>query len=104
MSAKRRSFVWRRAPDQRRPARLRSSQGVAHCWQDIGSELAVVLGIAPWGVEQFFGRYAALPEDAKNPTSFRALAPATGMTVVGATRGLYRPAGPAAPDQEGESK
>lgn len=59
-------------------------RGLEHCWQNIGSEPAVLLGvIAPSGIEQFFERYAALPEDARNPESFRALAPAAGMTVTG---------------------
>ena len=105
MPAKRRTFVWRRAPDQRPRARLRTSHAPPHRWQDIGSELAVLLGIAAWGTTPFLERYAVLPQDARNLKSLRALESAAGMTVVGAYLDASHPtAKPAAPDQEGDSK
>ncbi|HVF79518.1 MAG TPA: hypothetical protein VNA28_14575 [Solirubrobacteraceae bacterium] len=74
-------------------------------WQDIGSELAVLLGIAPWGTTQFLEHYAVLPRDAGNPKSVRTLGSAAGMTVVGAHLDAARPpAKPAAPDQQGDSQ
>lgn len=59
-------------------------RGVAHNWQNVGRVKAVVLAmLTPSGLEQFFERYAELPENAANVQSFRALAPDAGMTVVG---------------------
>jgi len=59
-------------------------RGVAHTWQNTGRGPAVLLAmIAPSGLEQFFGRYAELTEQAANLDTFRALAPEAGMTVVG---------------------
>ncbi len=105
MPVNRRPFVWRRAPDERPPARSRTSHAPAHRWQDIGSELAVLLGIAPWGTTQLLERCSVLPQDAMNPTSRRALESAAGMTVVGARLdAAHPPAKPAAPDQEGDPK
>jgi quercetin dioxygenase-like cupin family protein len=59
-------------------------RGVAHTWQNSGSEPAVLLGaVAPAGLERFFQRYAELPEEAAGLQAFSALAPEFGMTVVG---------------------
>ena len=59
-------------------------RGVAHAWQNVGREPAVLLAMmAPSGLEQFFERYAKLTEQAGNLDTFRALAPDAGMTVIG---------------------
>ncbi len=59
-------------------------RGIAHTWQNVGREPAVLLGmIAPAGLEQFFERYAELTKGADNLDTFRALSPDAGMTVVG---------------------
>jgi quercetin dioxygenase-like cupin family protein len=59
-------------------------RGVAHTWQNVGREPAVLLALsAPSGLERFFERYAELPEQAANDDRFRALAPEEGMTVLG---------------------
>jgi hypothetical protein len=73
------------------------------CWQNIGSQPAVLLAfIAPSGIEPFFERYAALPEDVRNLQSFRALAPAAGMTVLAAPLRVSHPTPePAGSDRRG---
>jgi quercetin dioxygenase-like cupin family protein len=59
-------------------------RGIAHTWQNVGREPAVLLGmIAPAGLERFFERYAELTKGADNLDTFRALSPEAGMTVVG---------------------
>ncbi len=59
-------------------------RGVAHTWQNSGREPALLLAMfAPAGLEQFFERYAELTEQTGDLDTFRALAPAAGMTVVG---------------------
>ena len=57
---------------------------VAHAWQNVGREPAVLLAmLAPSGLERFFERYSELTEHAADLDTFRALAPEAGMTVVG---------------------
>ncbi len=84
----------RRRTSARRPVRARCGALLAGHRQRGGRRardratgnhavLRALHGIAPRGTTQFFERYAALPEDATNPESFRALAPAAGMTVAG---------------------
>ena len=59
-------------------------RGVPHCWQNVGTGPARMLGvIAPAGLERFFERYAQLPEADQTLDSYRALGEEGGMTVVG---------------------
>jgi hypothetical protein len=59
-------------------------RGIAHTWQNVGREPAVLLGmIAPAGLERFFERYAELTKGADNLDTFRALSPEAGMVIVG---------------------
>lgn len=61
-------------------------RGVAHTWQNAGDGQARILFAftpASPGMERFFERAAELPEDTRMADSFKTLASAAGMKVVG---------------------
>ncbi len=61
-------------------------RGVPHTWQNAGDGQARILFVftpASPGMERFFERAAELPEDTRMAESFKTLASAAGMEVVG---------------------
>jgi quercetin dioxygenase-like cupin family protein len=59
-------------------------RGVVHTWQNVGDEPGRILAIVtPAGLDDFFGRFAALPADASPAEEFRRLGAEVGMIVVG---------------------
>jgi len=59
-------------------------RGVRHCFQNIGNSPArMLVSFAPAGMERFFDRFAALPEDADISAAFAEIGRAVGMDVVG---------------------
>jgi quercetin dioxygenase-like cupin family protein len=59
-------------------------RGVPHCFQNVGTNPARILVIfTPAGMERFFDRFAATPEDADLPEAFRSIGGEVGMDVIG---------------------
>jgi quercetin dioxygenase-like cupin family protein len=67
-------------------------RGVEHCFQNIGDTPARILVLfTPGGMEQFFERFAALPEGADIPEAFRSIGNEVGMSVVGPPLAVSHP-------------
>ena len=59
-------------------------RGVPHCFQNVGDAPARILVLfTPSGMERFFDRFAALPEDADLASAFRSIGAEVGMDVLG---------------------
>jgi quercetin dioxygenase-like cupin family protein len=59
-------------------------RGVPHCFQNVGDDAARILVIfTPAGMERFFDRFAALPDDADPGEAFKSIGREVGMDVVG---------------------
>jgi len=55
-----------------------------HCFQNVGAEPARILVMfTPAGMETFFDRFAALPDDADLPGAFRSIGREVAMDVMG---------------------
>ena len=58
--------------------------GIRHCFQNVGGQPARILVLfTPSGMERFFDRFAALPEDSDLPGAFASIGRDVGMEVVG---------------------
>jgi len=59
-------------------------RGTPHCFENPGDQPARMLVIfTPSGMEKFFDRFAALPDDEVDPGAFRSIGRDVGMEVVG---------------------
>jgi quercetin dioxygenase-like cupin family protein len=68
-------------------------RGVPHTWQNIGDGPGSLLGaFVPPALEEFFERFAALPEEEATADAFRTLAKNAGMVVVGQPLAQSHPA------------
>ena len=60
------------------------ARGVAHCWQNVGAEIArILVTVTPAGLEALFERFSALAERPGEAQAFDELGPAAGVRVVG---------------------
>jgi len=67
-------------------------RGLAHCFQNVGTEPARILVMfTPAGMETFFDRFARLPEGAEVPDAFRTIGADVGMDVLGPPLALSDP-------------
>jgi quercetin dioxygenase-like cupin family protein len=67
-------------------------RGLPHCFQNVGNEAARILVIfAPAGMERFFDRLAALPEDQNAREAFQSIGLEVGMDVVGPPLAVSHP-------------